>query len=148
MFNFPITLIKSLLITKLLDWHETEKGPARNNTLINLCFVGVGMIRNAVSRCSRLKLVKVQYEPQHDKTNKMSVRPAKTQISLGIRPESSLCAEWVAKDPSFLYAVSKDSDKTGRMPRLIWVFAGCTAIWLVLSCRDSYSYCNDSNRVQ
>ena len=32
------------------------------------------------------------------------VRPAKTQISLGIRPvwsESSLCAQWVAKDPSF-----------------------------------------------
>ena len=35
------------------------------------------------------------YEPRHDKTNKMSVRPAKTQISLGIRPvwsESSLSA--------------------------------------------------------
>ena len=27
-----------------------------------------------------------RYEPQHDKTNKMSVRPAKTQISLDIRP--------------------------------------------------------------
>ena len=26
------------------------------------------------------------YEPRHDKTNKMSVRPAKTQISLSIRP--------------------------------------------------------------
>ena len=26
------------------------------------------------------------FEPQHDKTNKMSVRPAKTQISLGIHP--------------------------------------------------------------
>ena len=25
-------------------------------------------------------------EPRHDKTNKMIVRPAKTQISLGIRP--------------------------------------------------------------
>ena len=25
-------------------------------------------------------------EPRQDKTNKMSVRPAKTQISLGIRP--------------------------------------------------------------
>ena len=40
------------------------------------------------------------YEPRHDKTNKMSVRPAKTQISLGIRPvwsEFSLCAQWVAK---------------------------------------------------
>ena len=41
------------------------------------------------------------YEPRHDKTNKVIVRPAKTQISLGIRPvwsESSLCAQWVAKD--------------------------------------------------
>ena len=33
---------------------------------------------------------------------------------------------WVAKDPSFLHADSKDSDQTGWMPRLIWVFAGCT----------------------
>ena len=29
---------------------------------------------------------KVKFEPRHDKTNKMSVRPAKTQVSLGIRP--------------------------------------------------------------
>ena len=26
------------------------------------------------------------FEPRHDKTNKMSVRPARTLISLGIRP--------------------------------------------------------------
>ena len=35
-------------------------------------------------------------EPPHDKTNKMTVRPAKTQTSLGIRPvcsDSSLCAQ-------------------------------------------------------
>ena len=48
----------------------------------------------------RIKLVRnsiaykvYAYEPPHDKTNKMTVRPAKTQISLGIRPvwpESSL----------------------------------------------------------
>ena len=59
----------------------------------------------------------------------MTVRPAKTQISLGIRPdwsESSLCSQWVAKDPSFLHADNEDSDQTGRRPRLIWVFAGCT----------------------
>ena len=34
-------------------------------------------------------------EPWHDKTNKVTVRPAKTQISLGIHPvwsESSLSA--------------------------------------------------------
>ena len=74
------------------------------------------------------------YEPQHDKTNELtcapsedSDQPAKTQISLGIRPvwpESSLCALWVAKDPKFLHADSEDSDQTERMPRLIWVFAG------------------------
>ena len=66
-------------------------------------------------------------EPPHDKTNKMTVHPAKTQISLGIRPvcsEFSLCAQWVAKDPSFFHADSEDSDQTGRMPRLIRVFAG------------------------
>ena len=40
--------------------------------------------------------------------------------------ESSLCAQWVAKDPRFHQADSEDSDQTGRMPRLIWVFTGCT----------------------
>ena len=58
------------------------------------------------------------FEPRHDKTNKVTMRPAKTQISLGIRPvwsESSLCAQWIAKDPSFLHADSEDSDQTGWM---------------------------------
>ena len=40
--------------------------------------------------------------------------------------KSSSCAQWVAKDPSFLHADSEDSDQTGRMPRLIWVFSGRT----------------------
>ena len=82
-------------------------------------------------------------EPQRDKTNKMSVHPAKTQISLDICPvwsESSLCTYSVAKDPSFLHACSEDSDQTERMPRLIWVFAGCTLTLLVLSCRGSTVY--------
>ena len=67
----------------------------------------------------------------------MSVRPAKTQISMGICPvrsESSRCAHWVAKDPSFLHADSEDSDQTGRMPRLIQVFARRTLTLLVLRC--------------
>ena len=40
---------------------------------------------------------------------------------------SSLCAQWVAKDPSFLHADIEDSDHTGWMPKLIWVFAGHTS---------------------
>ena len=82
-------------------------------------------------------------EPWHDKTNKLSVCPAKTQISLGIRPvwsESSLSA-WRKLGPlATHWAHSEDSDQTGRMPRLIWVFAGRTPILLVLSRRGSNDY--------
>ena len=82
------------------------------------------------------------------KPTKWHVHPAKTHISLGIRPvwsESSLCAQWVAKGPMFLHADSEDSDQTGRMPRLIWVFAGRTRHfvgfvmrWLILS-KEQYT---------
>ena len=75
-------------------------------------------------------------EPPHDKTNKMTVRPAKTQISLGIRPvrsESLLSAWRKLGSLATHWAHSEDSDQTGRMPRLIWVFAGRTVILLVLS---------------
>ena len=47
--------------------------------------------------------------------------------------QSLLCAQWVARDPSFIHADSEDSDQTGQMPRLIWVFAGRTVISFVLS---------------
>ena len=33
--------------------------------------------------------------------------------------QSSLGAQWVAKDPMVLHADSEDSDQTGGMPRLI-----------------------------
>ena len=43
---------------------------------------------------------------------------------------------FVAKDPRFLQADSKDSDQTGRIPRLIWVFAGhtCHFVGFVMMC--------------
>ena len=81
------------------------------------------------------------FQPRLDKTNKMSVRPAKTQISLGIRPvwsESSLSAWRKLGSLAIHSAHSEDSDQTGWMPRLIWVFAGRTLILLVLSCRGSF----------
>ena len=78
-------------------------------------------------------------EPWHDKTNYVAVHPAKIQISLGICwgvwSESSLSAQWVAKDQSFLHVESEDSDQTGQMPRLIWVFTGrtCHFVCFVMS---------------
>ena len=63
----------------------------------------------------------------HDKTNKMSVRPVKTQISLSISPvwsESSLSTWRKLGSLAIHWVRSKDSDQTGQMPRLIWDFAG------------------------
>ena len=59
----------------------------------------------------------------------MACAPSKESDQPGHPPsliESSQCAQRVAKDPSFLHADSEDSDQTGRMPRLIRVFAGRT----------------------
>ena len=47
------------------------------------------------------------------------VRPAKIQISLGIRPvwsEFSLCAQWVAKDPAFFMRTAKTLVRQGGCP--------------------------------
>ena len=50
------------------------------------------------------------FELPHGKTNKITA-PREDQ--------SSLCIQWVAKDPGFLPADSKDFDQNGRMPRLM-----------------------------
>ena len=67
-------------------------------------------------------------EPPHDKTSKWlcSQRRLKSAWASTQSDQSSLCAQWVAKDQSFLHADSEDSDQTSRMPRLSRVFAGCT----------------------
>ena len=81
-------------------------------------------------------LLRRQVEPRHDKTNKMSVRPAKTQIR-PVWSESSLAAWRKLGSLATHGAYSEDTDQTGRMPRLIWVFAWRIATLLVLSCRGS-----------
>ena len=89
---------------------------------------------------------KTVYKLQHDKTNKMSVSPAKTQISLGIRPvwlESSLCTQWVATDPSFLHADSEDSDQS-----LCWAhshFVGFVMSQLICYVMGLYTFLSQVN---
>ena len=75
---------------------------------------------------------------------KCGCAPSEDSDEPGIRPVRSVfaCAQWVAKGPSFLHADSEDSDLTGRMPRLIWVFAGRTLTLLVLSRGRSFSFVN------
>ena len=57
----------------------------------------------------------------------------RTQIRLGGCPESSLSAWRKLGSLATHWAHSEDSDQTGQMPRLIWIFPGRTLILLVLS---------------
>ena len=94
-------------------------------------YIFVWQKRNPWFWCSS----KLHMSQRMTKPTKWHVRPTKTQISLCIRPvwsESSMYTQYVAKDPSFLHADSEDSDQTGRMPSLIWVFAGRTCHFVVV----------------
>ena len=73
------------------------------------------------------------YEPQHYKTNKMTCAPSEDSDQPGHPP-----SWWVAEDPMFLHADSEDSDQTGRMSRLIWVFGGRRGHFVGLVARRLY----------
>ena len=93
----------------------------------------------------------IPFEPRHDKTNNVAVRPAKTQISLGIRPvwsESSLSTGRKLGSLATHWMHSKDSDQTGRMPQadlsLRWAhthFVGFVMSWLISICLLYHVFC-------
>ena len=75
-------------------------------------------------------------EPPHDRTNKMTLRQAKTQISLGIRPvwsEFSLSAWRKLSSLATHWAHSEDWSDPADAQADLRAFAGCTVILLVLS---------------
>ena len=116
--------------------HEQSQTQYSRGLRLHLDLMYTNIARSCHGKAWSICFNSFNNESRHDKINKVTVRPAKTQISLGIHPvwsEPSLSAQWVAKDPNFLHADSEDSDQTGRMPRLIWVFAGRTVTLLVLS---------------
>ena len=93
----------------------------------------LGTYDNIIHRSSLEAVVKYSYKKEMShpltKPTNWHVRPAKTQISLGIRPvwsESSLSARRKLGSLATHWMHRKDSDQTGLMPRLIWVFAGRT----------------------
>ena len=76
------------------------------------------------------------YEQWHDTTNKISLRPVKTRISLSIRPvwlEFLLCTQWVhvTKNPCFLRADSEDWSGWGDVqsdPSLLMTYSHIVAV--------------------
>ena len=113
------------------DWQRKSKNQSvtSTNLLLSVNFHGDAL--------------QIIFELPHDQTNNMTcassedsdqtkpikwnMRPAKTQISLGIGPvwsEYSLSTWRKLGSLATHLAHREDSDQTGPMPRLIWVFAG------------------------
>ena len=83
------------------------------------------------------------FEPRHDRTNKVTVRPAKTQFSLGTRPvwsESSLSAWRKLESWATQWAHNEDSDAQAELS-LRWAhshFVGFVMSWLIFICRKTW----------
>ena len=89
-------------------------------------------------RTIKISILK-KYRSRHENTK--NVHQEKTPTSLDINltwAESSLSLIL-----NYHWAHSDDSDLTEQMTRLIWVFAGCPLILLILSCQGSCcgTYC-------
>ena len=65
-------------------------------------------------------------EPPHDKTNKMTCAPSEDSDQPG-RPPSLIILRCLHEETLGPELPIKRTTKTGRMPRLIWVFTGCTS---------------------
>ena len=130
MFKYPVVFVLLILLSLYIV------------SIYFVCSFSCSWWREKVRLLLRASLL--LFEQPHDKTNNVVVRPAKTQISLGIRPvwsESSLSAWRKLGSLATHWAHSEDSNQTGRMPRLIWVFAGRRLILLVLSRDGSLLWC-------
>ena len=91
---------------------------------------------------SKIFLAKYEMGVSMTKQTKWLVSPVKTQFNMCIRTvwsKSSLCAQWVAKEPGLLHADSEDSVRLGRCPGWSESSLGAQFILLLLSCGSSNS---------
>ena len=155
----PQTIFKTgrNMLIRILNQQEQEKGITHPKIVIsqkefqtyyrNLATVDTTEYRILFPRSDEASADTDHVYHNRNKNNKMSrdvTKPAKwvcAQRRLKSAWASAKsyqilrCAQWVAKGPRFLHVDSEDSDQTGRMPRLIWVFAGrtCSFIGFVTS---------------
>ena len=72
----------TLISLSFWEWVRLVSDPIMKSVMIVLV-----EIFDLIQNCLYLEVITNDpFEPRHDKSSEMSVRPAKTQISLGIRP--------------------------------------------------------------
>ena len=86
--------------------------------------------------CLKLPLVSVfTFEPKHDKTNDLCaqrrLRSAQSDHICTVWSETSLCTQWAAKDPSFLYVDRVDARAELSFANRTGHFVGFVMLWLI-----------------
>ena len=102
---------------------------------------GSTLFANLICPKLRIKMIasltyKFSIELPHDKTNNMGMcaqRRLRTAWASAQSDQSSMSAWRKFGSLATHWANSENSDQTGHMPRLIWVFAGHTVTLLVFS---------------
>ena len=124
----PVKILNTL--RKCAGWSESSLGAHVQSYIFWHC--GSKDVYSIISTNNMIEL-------SHYKTNKIAFEPNEASDQPAIRPvwsESTLSA-W-EKPASFTthWAYKEDSDHTGRMSRLIWLFTGRASILLFLSRGD------------
>ena len=111
-FHVTRTSIKAWMSSNFLKWDLTL---AHWTQVSDRCPLGYLLLQ----KCRVSYVVEYTlFEPQHDKTNKMTCAPSELRSAWAFAEsdQSSLCAQWVAKDPSFF------SCRQWRLIRLVILF--------------------------
>ena len=130
----PLKIKTSIII--IWSRNATYSGSIRSAILTAL--FDTAILHDLLNLFSRLLIFVHCKQCRMTKPTKWLARPAKTQIRLSICPvwsEPSL-STWRNIGPiASHWAHGKDSDQTGWMPRLIWVFTGGTGHFVGLVTR-------------
>ena len=110
------SLPNALLFKNLLIIPETKKRVTFYS--IRACNVMLFFHHFYLKKRSPKVSLQDKTEPYHDKTNEMTCtqRRLRSAWASAQSDQSSLCIQWVAKDPRFLDADSEEPDQTGRCP--------------------------------
>ena len=140
--SYPLSAQRRLIrLGGCSGWSESSLGA---HLLCWFGHVAAHMFFSALKRFDFKRWYRKNCDLSHrvTKPTKWHVRPAKPQISLGIRPvwsESSLCAQWVAKDQAFFRQTEKTLIRLGGCPG--WSESSLGAQSLCWFCHVAANFC-------
>ena len=128
-------------VGKLLQFRQRYKADVSWRFII-MCITGTHVKASKNIHQPVIKLsAETKHRSEHNKPTQWSARPAKDQISRGVRQVWPACVLSACTSIRSLLALepTEDSDQTAPVRRVIEVFAGSTWHLLVLSCSSPKS---------